>query len=74
MSAPATVDLGAVFCQNGQKIAAVQEVSMSANQKITDVHHWQWNRRGDSVRTQTSEHFCALLAARFSHHLPCFQA
>ena len=45
-SAPATVDLAStVFC--GQQIVAVQEVSLSANQKIGDVHHWHWQRKED---------------------------
>ena len=47
--APSTVDLAALFCGSGQTIAQVQEVSMSANRKLTDIHHWRWRRRGDGT-------------------------
>jgi hypothetical protein len=29
----------------------VQEMSMSANQKKEDVHHWSWERRGETCET-----------------------
>ena len=49
LSAPATVDLASLFCQSGQKIAQVQEVSLSANQDVADIHHWHWRRRDDGT-------------------------
>jgi hypothetical protein len=45
LSKPVTVDLQAVFCGRGQTVKAVQEMSLSANQKAEDVHHWKWQRR-----------------------------
>ena len=49
LSEPVSVDLASVFCGSGQTIKAVQEVSLSANQKIEDVHHWRWRRRADDT-------------------------
>lgn len=37
LAEPATIDLASLFCTSGKTIAAVREVSMSANQKIEDV-------------------------------------
>ena len=63
LSAPSTVDLAAVFCGSGQTIAQVQEVSMSANQKLTDIHHWRWRRRGDGTVYREQQEKAASLEA-----------
>eukprot|EP01047_Picozoa_sp_COSAG01_P064340 COSAG01_NODE_8498_length_2763_cov_1.614489_2_plen_376_part_00 len=42
LSEAVEVDLADLFCGVGQKIAEVQEMTLSANQKAEDVHHWHW--------------------------------
>jgi hypothetical protein len=54
MSEPATVDLADLFCASGKQITAVQETSMSANQRAEDIHHWKWERRGERHAAATT--------------------
>ena len=43
---PVTVDLQtAVLCRVGQTITGVREVTITANQRVEDVHHWHWRRK-----------------------------
>jgi hypothetical protein len=55
MSEPATVDLASIFCRLNKTIDAVQEVSITANQKIEDVRHWDWRHQSFRASRATTQ-------------------